>query len=189
MSARKKLLIRRFDSLKLCLYDVLHSFRGKQVGKKKKQGYRKNWRTLTELGQEFGVTAIKFGNLLKQHGLREKSGEPTAAAKDGGYFEKIEPKQGSPYYLWHRERVSEYLISKGVQKAGVSTAEASKMTEARKLARSYIEAQELDNEGSKLGHMMLAEMVGDIKKVGLDIFNQALKSIGYKGEEVTLEGW
>ena len=52
-----------------------------------------------------------------------------------------------------------------------------------------IEAQKLDNEGSKLGYMMLSEMVEDIQKVGLERFNQALKSIGYKGEEVTLEDW
>ncbi len=29
------------------------------------------------------------------------------------------------------------------------------MTEARKLARSYMEAQQLDDEGSKLGYIML----------------------------------
>ncbi|MBW4634124.1 MAG: hypothetical protein KME30_20120 [Iphinoe sp. HA4291-MV1] len=63
------------------------------------------------------------------------------------------------------------------------------MTEARKLARSYMEAQKLEDEGSKLGYMMFSEMVDDIKKIGLERFNQALKSIGYKGDEVTLEGW
>jgi len=37
--------------------------------------------------------------------------------------------------------------------------------------------------------MMFADMADDIKKVGLDVFNEALKSIGYKGEEVTLDDW
>ncbi len=155
----------------------------------KKNNFRKTWKTLTELGQEFGVSAVKFGNLLKQHGLREKDGEPSQLAKEGSFFEQITPKQGKPYYLWHRQKTSEYLVSQGVVKSGVSAKEAEKMTEARKLARSYMEAQKLDNEGSKLGYMMLCEMVDDIKKVGLERFNQALKSIGYKGEEVTLEGW
>jgi hypothetical protein len=49
----------------------------------KKNNFRKTWRTLTELGQEFGVSAVKFGNLLKQHGLREKDGESTQIASDG----------------------------------------------------------------------------------------------------------
>lgn len=155
----------------------------------KKNNFRKTWKTLTELGQEFGVSAIKFGNLLKQYGLREKDGEPSQLAKDDNFFEIITPKQGKPYYLWHREKTSEYLVSQGVIKNGISAKEAEKMTEARSLARSYIEAQKLDDEGSKLGYMMLSEMVEDIKKVGLERFNQALKSIGYKGEEVTLEDW
>lgn len=155
----------------------------------KKNNFRKTWRTLTELGQEFGVSAIKFGNLLKQHGLREKNGEPTQLAKDGSFFDKITPKEGKPYYLWHHDKTSEYLVSQGVAKSGVSAKEAEKMTEARKLARSYMEAQKLDDESSKLGYMMFSEMVDDIKKVGLQRFNQALKSIGYKGEEVTLQDW
>ena len=155
----------------------------------KKNNFRKPWKTLTELGQEFGVSAVKFGNLLKQHGLREKDGEPTQLAKDGAFFEKITPKQGKLYYLWHRDKTSEYLVSQGVIKNGVSGKEAEIMTQARKLARSYIEAQKLDDEGSKLGYIMFSEMVDDIKKVGLEKFNQALKSIGYKGEEITLEDW
>lgn len=155
----------------------------------KKNNFRKTWKTLTELGQEFGVSAIKFGNLLKQHGLREKDGEPTQLAKDGVFFEEITPSEGKPYYLWHRQKTSEYLVTQGVEKNGASAKDAEEMTEARKLARSYMEAQKLDDEGSKLGYIMLSEMVHEIKKVGLEKFNQALKSVGYKGEEVTLEGW
>jgi hypothetical protein len=155
----------------------------------KKNNFRKTWKTLTELGQEFGVSAVKFGNLLKQHGLREKDGEPSQLAKDGAIFEKITPKEGKPYYLWHSQKTSEYLVSQGVAKNSVSAEDAEKMTSARLLARSYMEAQKLDDEGSKLGYMMLSEMVDDIKKVGLERFNQALKSIGYKGDEVNLEGW
>ncbi|GAC1460901.1 MAG: hypothetical protein NVSMB70_06680 [Chamaesiphon sp.] len=117
----------------------------------KKNNFRKTWKTLTELGQEFGVSAVKLGNLLKQHGLREKDGEPSQLASDGGFFEKITPNEGKPYYLWHHKKTSEYLVSQGVDKAGVSAKEAEKMTEARKLARYYMEAQKLDDEGSKLG--------------------------------------
>ena len=137
------------------------------MGKNKKQNFRKQWRTLTELGQEFGMSAVKFGNTLKEHGLREKTGEPSSIAE--GYFEKITPNEGKVYYLWHCQKVSEYLMSKGVQKLGVSTKEASKMTEARKLARSYVEAKKLDDEGSKLGYMMFCDMIDEIKSVGLDI--------------------
>jgi hypothetical protein len=154
-----------------------------------KNNFRKIWKTLTELGQEFGVSAVKFGNLLKQHGLREKDGQPSQMAEDGGFCEKITPSEGKPYYLWHRQKTSEYLISQGVAKNGVSAQEAEKMTADRRLARSYMEAEKLDAEGSKLGYIMVAEMVDDIKKIGLKRCNEALKSIGYQGEEVTFEDW
>jgi hypothetical protein len=155
----------------------------------KKNNFRKIWKTLTELGQEFGVSAIKFGNLLKQHGLREKDGKPSELAKNGEFFQEIIPKEGKPYYLWHREKTSNYLVERGVEKQGVSAKEAELMTEARKIARAYMEALKLDEEGSKMGYMMLDELVPDIKKIGLEKFNKALKTVGYKGEEVTLEGW
>lgn len=155
----------------------------------KKNNFRKTWRTLTELGQEFGVSAVKFGNLLKQHELREKDGEPSKIASDGGFFEKITPTEGKPYYLWHRNKTIEYLTSLGVNKSGVSEKEATLDTEARKLAKSYLEAQKLDDEGSKLGYMMFDELTSDIRNVGLDRFNKALKSLGFKGEPVTLDDW
>jgi hypothetical protein len=153
----------------------------------KKNNFRKTWRTLTELGQEFGVSAVKFGNLLKQHSLRDKDGEPTQFAKDGNFFEKIVPNEGKPYYLWHHEKTVNYLLQAGVEKKGVSAKEATLNTEARKIAKEYLEAQKLDEEGAKLGYLMLCELVPEIKKIGLERFNEALKSVGYKGEPVTLE--
>jgi hypothetical protein len=82
----------------------------------KKNNFRKTWRTLTELGQEFGVSPVKFGNLLKQHGLRERDGSPTPLAEEGGFFEKITPSEGKPYYLWHHDKTVDYLVRAGVEK-------------------------------------------------------------------------
>ncbi|RUT07614.1 hypothetical protein DSM106972_018740 [Dulcicalothrix desertica PCC 7102] len=156
------------------------------MGKKSKKNFRSEWRTLTELGAEFGKSAIAFGKILKENGLRNVEGEPTEAAS--GLFQKIEPNQGKPYYLWNHQGVVSFLQSKGINPVN-NASYALKDTEARKLAREYLEAQKLDDEGSKLGYMMLCEMVDDIKKIGLDRFNTALKAVGYKGEPVTLEGW
>lgn len=124
-----------------------------------------------------------------QQSTLNKNGEPTQIASDGGFFEKITPSEGKPYYLWHRNQTVEYLTSLGVNKSGVSEKEATLETEARKLAKSYLEAQKIDDEGSKLGYMMFDELTSDIRKVGLDRFNKALKSLGFKGEPVTLDGW
>lgn len=156
------------------------------MGKKSKKNFRSEWRTLTELGAEFGKSAIAFGKILKENGLRDAEGTPTEAANE--LFQKIEPNQGKPYYLWNHKGVVNFLQSKGINPVN-NASDALKDTEARKLAREYLEAQKLDDEGSKLGYMMLCEMVDDIKKIGLERFNTALKAVGYKGEPVTLEGW
>jgi len=144
----------------------------------KKKSFRKTWRTLTELGQEFGISAMKFGNLLKQHGLRGKDGEPTQNAKDGGFFERIAPNDGRPYYLWHRDKIVDFLRRQGVEKKGVSSQEASKTTDARKLAREWIEAQRLDDEGSKLGYVMACELEPEIKRIGIDLVQSQIKKLG-----------
>lgn len=152
----------------------------------KKNNFRKTFRTLTELGLEFGVSAIKFGNLLKEHGLRESDGEPTEYAKQNNFFNKVEPKNGETYYLWHSQKTSDYLVRQGVIKNGVSAKEASKSTYARKLAKQYIEAEKLDQGGDKFGYWAFCEMKKDIKKIGLENFNKALLEIGYKGVSITL---
>lgn len=156
------------------------------MSKKSKKNFRSEWRTLTELGAEFGKSAVAFGKLLKEHGLRDSDGEPTVVAN--GLFQRIEAKQGKPYYLWNHKGIVAFLRSKGIEPVSDSK-DALKDTEARKLARSYIEAQKLDDQGDKLGYMMLGEMVDDIRKIGLERFNAALKAVGYKGEPVTLEDW
>ena len=147
---------------------------------KKKNNFRHTWRTLTELGQEFGVSAVKFGNLLKQYGLREKDGEPSQQAKDGNFFEKIVPNEGKPYYLWHRDKTTAFLVSLGLEKKGVSASVALKTTEARKLAKAWIEAQELDDEGSKMGYFLACDLEPEIKKIGVDLVNAQLKKLGSK---------
>ncbi|NEO31397.1 MAG: hypothetical protein F6K36_13370 [Symploca sp. SIO3C6] len=152
---------------------------------KNKKSFRSQWQTLTELGTQYGISARKFGSLLKEHGLREQSsGIPTPLAE--GMYQEITPKNGKPYILWGRTQVIDYLKSKGINPI-VSNKEAIKDTEARKLARNYLEAQKLGEEGSKLGYLMFQEMSGEIRKIGLERFNKALKAIGYKGEEVTLD--
>ncbi len=156
------------------------------MSKKSKTNFRSEWRTLTELGSEFDKSAVAFGKMLKEHGLRDSNGEPTEAAS--GFFQKIVPNQGKPYYLWNHKQIVSFFQTKGINTAGNSS-DALKDTEARKLARSYLDAQKLDEAGSKLGYLMFGELVDDIRKIGLDRFNIALKSVGYKGEPVTLEGW
>jgi hypothetical protein len=95
--------------------------------KKSKKNFRSEWRTLTELGTEFGKSAVAFGKLLKEHGLRDSDGEPTVAAN--GLFQRIEAKQGKPYYLWNHKGIVAFLRSKGIEPVSDSK-DALKDTEA-----------------------------------------------------------
>ncbi len=152
----------------------------------KKQNFRKEWQTLTELGTQFGVSARKFGSILKEFGLRESNGEPSETAT--GFYKKIEPKDGHNYYLWNHSKIIKYLQEQGINTV-VSNSEAIKDTEARKLARDYLEARKLDDEGNKLGYLMFQELMPEIKNIGVERFEKALKSVGYKEEFTLDEGW
>lgn len=153
----------------------------------KKNNFRKEWRSLTEIGNVFGVSARKMGSMLKEHGLRNPDGDPSQLAKDKNYCHYVDPKKQKGYWLWHGKKVTEYLVEVGVKKKGVSEKEASLNTKARKLARSYMEADKLWEEGNKMGAWMFDELEPEIKKIGIDRFNAALKAVGYKGDPVTLE--
>lgn len=80
------------------------------ISKKSKKNFRSEWRTLTELGAEFGKSAIAFGKILKENALRDAEGTPTEVAS--GLFQKIEPNQGKPYYLWNHQGVVSFIPGK-----------------------------------------------------------------------------
>lgn len=48
----------------------------------KKKNFRQEWRSLTEIGNIFGISARKLGSLLKKYGLRESDGKPSESATD-----------------------------------------------------------------------------------------------------------
>lgn len=85
-------------------------------------------------------------------------------------YQTIEPKSGHPYILWGKSQVVAFLADKGVEQT-VSNESANAKNKARKLAKAYLEAQQLDDAGDKTGYWMFCELVPDIKKVGLEVFN------------------
>lgn len=151
----------------------------------KNKNFRQEWRSLTEIGDRFGISARKLGSLLKKHGIREEDGKPSEKAISEGFSHHVQPKQGHSYYLWHGQKVAKFLEQEGVAKNGVSAREATLNTEARKLAREYMEALELDEQGDKFGYLLFTELRPEIKKVGLERFNKALESLGFKAEPLT----
>ena len=69
----------------------------------------------TELGQLYGMSAIKIGKILKSQGLRELDGEPTQWAKIEGYVEKryLEDRPFIHYWAWHFDKTAQALEEAG----------------------------------------------------------------------------
>lgn len=67
------------------------------------------WATQTDIGREFGWTAVQLGHCLFLTGLRMDR-EPTAAAKEAGLIHTLDKANGAgqPYTqtLWHVDAVT-----------------------------------------------------------------------------------
>lgn len=147
----------------------------------KKENFRNEWKTLTELGDLFGLSARKLGILLKDHGIRNKDGSPSVLCMEKHFSHLVEPKGYSSYWLWNK-KIKDYLIENGVKltENAISEKESSRKTEIRKLARDYIEAQELSDDGQdKMRYFIFDDLNDTIKekKITLTEFNEALKNI------------
>lgn len=155
---------------------------------KKKKSFRSTWQTLTEIGQQFGISAVKTGKLLKEFELRLDSGEPAQIAVDDDLCHIVETNGQKPYWLWHGGKIGKIFEQKGIQRSAVSAKEARKTTEARKLARSWMEAQAMLDQGDdKVGFMLADSIMEEIPAVGVDRFNSQLKALGWKGNPVLIE--
>lgn len=86
------------------------------------------WRSLTELGRLHGLSAVQFGRLLNQAGLREANGQPSARAiaEQVAYGRHPQPPVQSLQQrtlhaepslrqtFWHQERCLELLERQGL---------------------------------------------------------------------------
>lgn len=83
---------------------------------KKKVKKKEVWMNQTELGIMFGVSAISFGKMLADVGLREGR-QPTEKALQGHLTQEhlLErgPQKGSSFWLWSRDKVCEVLTENG----------------------------------------------------------------------------
>lgn len=66
-----------------------------------KKGFKKIWKTQTELGQQFGISAIAVGKILKKHHLKNEENIPTNKAIEEQYVHTVEDSQGNTFYLWN----------------------------------------------------------------------------------------
>lgn len=76
-----------------------------------RETFRTTWLTLSEIGQQFNLSAIKTGKILVEMGLRDPDRLPSDFALVNGYCWQVDESRynGEPYYLWHAEKTTQAI--------------------------------------------------------------------------------
>jgi hypothetical protein len=109
--------------------------------KPQNQKFADIWATQTNLGLYFQMSARAIGQKLVELGLRQydeaKSAYvPTEKALTEGYCKSTPLKDGTPFYMWHREKV-EALLTASTGKKPLGKADAW-LTNYRDFALDHI---------------------------------------------------
>lgn len=70
--------------------------------------FSKTWVNQTKLAELFGISSIKMGKELVKLGLREGKDATESAIKQQ-YAIKTPLKDGTPFYMWNKQKVFELL--------------------------------------------------------------------------------
>jgi hypothetical protein len=73
------------------------------------------WTNQTELGEQFGLSAINIGKILIEHGLKDpQSNQATSRAIQEGFAKSTPLKNGTSFFMWHRQKVKGLISQKHV---------------------------------------------------------------------------
>ncbi|NJL67823.1 MAG: hypothetical protein HC894_15705 [Microcoleus sp. SM1_3_4] len=86
----------------------------------------------TALGKQFGLSAVAIGKKLKELGLRGENGKPTDRALSEEYCKSTPLKDGTPFFMWHKKKVSELMQDSGQEKLN------SQEVKVRELADAWV---------------------------------------------------
>ena len=129
------------------------------MGKKEQQKFTDVWANQTNLGKQFGLSAIAMGKKLKELGLRGEDGNPTGLALAGGYCTSTPLKDGTPFFMWNRQQVEELMQAHGYQRLDPQE------VKARELADSWVQVHEQWQEAIYgVEEELLMEEARDLKK-------------------------
>ena len=148
------------------------------MSKKRSPRFRDIWVNQTELGQHFGMSAIAIGKKLREIGLRTEQKEPTERAQNEGYCRFAPMKDGTPFYLWNKEKVATLLRGSGMKQL------SQEEVEARETAHMLID---LNCQAEETGiDKILYLAVDEIHERDYPLINRFLKELGsslHLGEE------
>ncbi len=99
---------------------------------KKKPKFSDIWVNQTTLGKQFGLSAVAIGKKLKELGLRSEDGKPTEQALSEEFCKSTPLKDGTPFFMWNKQKVAGLMQDAGHQKLD------PKEVKARELADDWI---------------------------------------------------
>ena|SRR2546426_10171174 len=132
--------------------------------------FRDIWMNQTELGRHFGISAVAVGKKLLQVGLRNEQKEPTELAKSEGYCRFTPMKDGTPFYLWNKEKVAVLFRQTGMNQL------SKEEVEARATAEELIElAKQAEETGIDKLYYFFAN---DIPRREYPLIDRFLRELG-----------
>ena len=81
-----------------------------------KKSFAKTYTNLTELGKQFGLSAVAIGKKLKEMGVRQTDGTPDPRALEDGTAKFTPLADGTPHYMWNGRKVAELIEYTGLQR-------------------------------------------------------------------------
>ena len=155
------------------------------MGKKGQQKFTDVWANQTNLGKQFGLSAIAMGKKLKEMRLRGEDGNPTQQALAEGYCTSTPLKDGTPFFMWNRQKVEELMRAHGYQRLDPQE------VKARELADNWVQVyKQWQKAIYGVEEELLIEEAHDIKKDarrrGLtERVNELLRERKFDGEFIT----
>jgi hypothetical protein len=140
---------------------------------KKKQKFGDIWVNQTTLGKKFNLSAVAIGKKLKELGLREANGNPSTKAIEEGFCKATPLKDGTPFFMWNKDKVASLLQSKGLQSL------TQQEIRCKELAESLIEANRLSDKGDdKIAYMIEDDVYEQMRPDEIPLINRFLKELG-----------
>jgi len=127
------------------------------MSKSKSPKFRDIWSNQTNLGKSFGLSAIAVGKILVEVGLKDsETNQPTEKALEDGYAKATPLKDGTPYYMWSKEKVRP-LIAKDHQPLSEVDYWVNEVRKTIKEANSQME-----QGNDKIGYMIYDTAYDDV---------------------------
>ena len=155
------------------------------MGEKNRQTFANTWVNQTNLGKQFGLSSVAMGKKLKELGLRGADGQPAEHALSEGYCRSTPLKDGTPFFMWNRQKIEELMQLNGYQRLDVQE------VKARELADEWVRIHKQYQEAIYgVEEELLFEEARDVEKEakrrGLnDRINELLRERKFNGDLIT----